>query len=472
MLTPVILCGGSGTRLWPLSRKGYPKQFVPLTGQESLFQATARRLSGPPFRPPLVVTAADFRFIAAGQLAEAGVTPGAILIEPEPRNTGPAVLAAALHALSGDPDALLLVAPSDHVIGRPAAFRAAVEAGIAAARAGRIVTFGAVPDRAETGYGWLEPAEAAGDAGHPAAVPLRRFVEKPRAALAAELLAGGRHLWNMGIFLARADALVAAFDSLAPDLGPPLRASLAGATRDLDFLRLASAPWGQVRAVSFDYAVMEQAADVAVVRCDAGWSDLGDWEAVAREVAAPRAGVTAIDCDEATLLRADGPGLHVVGLGLRGIVAVAMPDAVLVADRARAQDVRLAVERLRERGVAQADALPRVHRPWGWYETLVAGERFQVKRILVAPGGILSLQSHVHRAEHWVVVTGTVRVTIGDRTDLLTENQSAYIPLGTVHRLENPGRVPAVLIEVQTGAYLAEDDIRRFEDAYARGSGE
>lgn len=466
MLTPVILCGGSGTRLWPLSRKSYPKQFAALTGPESLFQATARRHSGEGNAPPVIVTADAFRFIAAGQLAEAGVEPGTILLEPEPRNTGPAVLAAAMHALAQDPDAMLLIAPSDHVIGRPAALRAAIGAGMDAARDGRIVTFGAVPDRAETGYGWLEPDAGEGEG----AVPLRRFVEKPGPAEAERMLAEGRHLWNMGLFLARADTLVAAFGTHAPDLVGPVRDSLDAAARDLDFLRLAAGPWSRLRQVSFDYAVMEKAANVAVVRCDAGWSDLGDWQAVARDVVAPSANVTAIDCDAATLLRAESPGQQIVGLGLQGIVAVAMPDAVLVADRARVQEVRRVVDLLRARGAAQADTFPRVHRPWGWYETLVGGERFVVKRICVAPGGILSLQSHLHRAEHWIVVTGTVRVTIAERTELLTENQSAYIPLGTVHRLENPGRLAAVLIEVQTGAYLAEDDIRRLEDAYARGA--
>lgn len=472
-ITPVLLCGGSGTRLWPLSRKSYPKQFAALGGAGTLFQASARRLDGPGFAAPLVITHADFRFIVADQLAAAGIAPGTVMIEPAARNTAPAVLAAALHVAAEDPDRLMLVAPSDHVVADAAAFRAAVAAGAAAARAGAIVTFGIRPTRAETGYGWLELAAAAA-AG--AAVPLVRFVEKPDAGRAAAMLAAGRYLWNAGIFLFTAAAIVKAFAAHAPDLLPPVQAAVAAARSDLGFLRLAPEPWAEARDISIDYAVMERASNLVVVPFDGGWSDLGDWDAVWREGPQDAAGltaagtVTAIDC-EGSLLRSEAEGLALVGIGLKDVVAVAMPDAVLVADRSRAQEVRAAVAALKAQGTRQAETFPRDHRPWGWFETLALGERFQVKRIVVHPGRSLSLQSHMHRAEHWIVVQGTARVTVDAEVRLLAENQSVYIPLGARHRLENPGRLDMVLIEVQTGAYLGEDDIIRYEDVYARGQG-
>lgn len=476
MITPVLLCGGSGTRLWPISRKSYPKQFVPLTGATSLFAASAERLSGPEYAPPVVVTGSDFRFIVTEQLMAAGVDPGAILIEPEGRNTAPAVLAATLHVAATDPEALILVAPSDHAIADPAAFRAAVARGVPAARAGQIVTFGIAPTHAETGYGWLELAARASSGAGADPVALSRFVEKPDAARAQAMLVAGNYLWNAGIFLFSARAMLAAFTAHAPDLLAPVQAALTRARPDLGFLRLDPAAWGKAASISIDYAVMEQAGNLSVVAYDAGWNDLGGWDAVAREMGADAAGVstagavTAIDCAD-TLLRSDSEGVELVGIGLSNIIAVAMNDAVLVADRSRAQDVKQAVEVLRAKGAKQAEAFPRDHRPWGWFETLALADRFQVKRIVVHPGAALSLQSHFHRSEHWIVVSGTARVTIDDRVQLVTENQSVYIPLGARHRMENPGRVPMVLIEVQTGAYLGEDDILRYEDVYARGQG-
>ncbi|MFD1912798.1 mannose-1-phosphate guanylyltransferase/mannose-6-phosphate isomerase [Halodurantibacterium flavum] len=470
MITPVLLCGGAGTRLWPLSRKGYPKQFAPLVGDESLFQASARRLAGPGFGAPLVVTAGDFRFLVAEQLMQAGVDPGAILIEPSARNTAPAVLVAAMRLAQDDPQALMLVAPSDHVVPDAAAFRAAVAVGVAPAEAGQIVTFGIRPTHAETGYGWLELESEVAE-GAPA--PLTRFVEKPDAARAARMFASGRYLWNAGIFLATAETLVAAFRAHAPELMAPVAAALDGARPDLGFLRLDAAAWEGARDISVDYAVMERAPNLSVVPFGAGWSDLGGWDAIWREMGPDDRGlaqsgpVTAIDCAD-SLLRSESDGLELVCIGLRDVVAVAMPDAVLIADRARAQEVRLAVSALRAKGARQADSFARDHRPWGWFETLAREDRFQVKRIVVRPGGILSLQSHMHRAEHWVVVSGTARVTVDGEERLLTENESVYVPLGAVHRLENPGRLPMVLIEVQTGTYLGEDDIIRYEDLYAR----
>ena len=472
MITPVLLCGGSGTRLWPLSRKSYPQQFVPLTGAESLFTASARRLSGPDFAAPVVVTGSDFRFIVTEQLLAAGIDPGAILIEPSARNTAPAVLAAVLHVAATDPDALLLVAPSDHAISNPEAFRAAMARSVPAARAGQIVTFGLAPTHAETGYGWLELSAPAGQE----AVPLTRFVEKPDPPRAEAMLAAGNFLWNAGIFLFSVRTMLAAFRAHAPALLAPVEAAVAGARADLGFLRLAADGWDKAEAISIDYAVMERAPNLSVVAYDAGWNDLGGWDAVAREMGSDAAGVaasgevTAIDCTH-SLLRSDSEGVELVGIGLTNIIAVAMNDAVLVADRSRAQEVKRAVDALKAKGARQAEAFPRDHRPWGWFETLALADRFQVKRITVHPGAALSLQSHFHRSEHWIVVSGTARVTIDDSVKLVTENQSVYIPLGSKHRMENPGQVPMVLIEVQTGAYLGEDDIVRYEDVYSRGQG-
>ncbi len=467
MIYPVILCGGSGTRLWPLSRKSYPKQFARLTGQESLFQASARRLSGAGFAPPIILTNSDFRFIVAEQLAELGISPAVILIEPEGRNTAPAVLAATLWLAETDPDASLLVAPSDHVVPDADAFRAAVSLGQSAAAAGDLVTFGITPDRPETGYGYLERAD------HNAPGKLARFVEKPDEARAKEMLKAGNYLWNAGIFLFTAAAIQAAFKAHAPEMLAPCAAAVSEARKDLDFLRLAPGPWSKLDDISIDYAVMERAKNLAVVPFSGQWSDLGGWDAVWRESSPDADGVvastsaSAIDCEN-TLLRSENENLEVVGIGLKNVIAVAMPDAVLVADMSRAQDVKQAVTLLKSKSAKQAEQFPRDHRPWGWFETLSLGSRFQVKRIMVHPGAALSLQSHVHRSEHWIVVAGSARVTVGETVSLVTENQSVYIPLGEKHRLENPGKVDLHLIEVQTGAYLGEDDITRYEDVYSR----
>lgn len=469
MITPVLLCGGSGTRLWPLSRRSYPKQFSRLVGDESLFQASARRLCGEGFAPPIAVTSADFRFIVAEQLRTAGVPASRIVLEPVGRNTAPAVLAAAFLLADIDPSTLMLVAPTDHLLPSRQSFLSAVAAGEEAARAGNLVTFGIRPDRPETGYGYLE-LESAGASG---AIMLRRFVEKPDAEQVRRMLDAGNYLWNAGIFLFCVDAIVASFEAHAPDLIGPVRRAVEGSRRDLDFLRLDEAAWAEAENISIDYAVMERADNIVAVPYQGGWSDLGDWDAVWRESPKDDNGVvadgpvTAIDCTD-TLLRAVSDDQQLVGLGLDQIAVISMPDAVLVADRRRAQDVRLAVEALTQKCAKQATEFPRDHRPWGWFETLVLADRYQVKRIVVRPGAALSLQSHVHRAEHWTVVTGTARVTIDDDVQLLTENQSTYIPLGAVHRLENPGKVDLELIEVQTGAYLGEDDIVRYDDVYAR----
>lgn len=472
MIYPAILCGGSGTRLWPLSRKSYPKQFVPLIGSETLFQASVRRVTGPEFLAPIVLTNSDFRFIVTEQLAEIGVEPGAVLIEPEGRNTAPAILAAALHLHAHDPDAVLLVTPSDHILPDTAAFQAAVRRGLPALAEGRIVTFGITPARPETGFGYLELAAPKAPEGAPR--PLRRFVEKPDLATAQALLEAGNYLWNSGIFLFRARDMIEAFKTHAPEVLAPVAAAVAAARADLGFLRLAPAPWATAPDISIDYAVMEKAQCLSVVPLSCAWSDLGGWDAVWAGTPPDSSGVvtrgtaTALDCTN-SLLRADSEGLELVGIGLNNVIAVAMNDAVLVADMSRAQEVKQAVEALRQTRSKQAEHFPKEHRPWGWFETLALAERFQVKRIVVHPGASLSLQSHHHRAEHWIVVQGTARVTVADRVQLVSENQSVYVPLGAVHQLENPGKLPMVLIEVQTGAYLGEDDIIRYEDPYARG---
>ncbi len=474
-VTPVLLCGGSGTRLWPLSRKSYPKQFVPMVGEETLFQASAKRLheasEGLAFEAPVVLTNSDFRFIVTEQLHAIGIDPGAILIEPEGRNTAPAVLAAALHLVATNPDAIMLVAPSDHVIPDTRAFHAALKTGLGAVAEGDMVTLGITPTHAETGYGYLELSAQPDGSG--AAIKLDRFVEKPDESTAEAMLKAGNFLWNAGIFLCRAADVIAAFETHATTLVAPVQQAVTDAKADLGFLRLAPEPWAALEDISIDYAVMEKSDNLTAVPFSAGWNDLGGWDAVWRELGPDETGVvaggeaTAIDCEN-TLLRSDSDRLEIVGIGLKNIIAVAMNDAVLVADMDHAQDVKKAVNALKAKGADQATHFPKDHRPWGWFESLVVGNRFQVKRILVHPGASLSLQSHFHRSEHWIVVEGTARVTVDDEVKLVTENESVYLPLGCVHRMENPGKVPMVLIELQTGAYVGEDDIVRYEDVYAR----
>lgn len=469
---PVLLCGGSGTRLWPVSRKSYPKQFAPLMGEESLFQAAARRLSGEGYAAPVVVTGDAFRFIVTEQLAAIEQVPQGILIEPDGRNTAPAVLAAALWLEARYPEAVMLVAPSDHVIPDSKAFQKAVAAAVPRAVAGELVTFGIRPDRAETGYGYLELETGAG-ASSMTPQPLARFVEKPDATRAAEMLAAGNYLWNAGIFLFSAAAVRAAYETHAPVLVEGVSAAVTEAETDLGFTRLAVTPWASVEDISIDYAIMEKAKNLAVMPYEGRWSDLGGWDAVWLESGPDGEGnvtsdqATAIDCRD-SLLRSETEGQELVGIGLVDTIAVAMRDAVLVAHKSEAQRVKEAVEALKAKNASQAEDFRVVHRPWGWFETLVEGARFQVKRILVHPGAALSLQSHRHRSEHWIVVQGMAKVTIDAEKRLVAENESVYIPLGAVHRLANPGKRAMVLIEVQTGTYLGEDDIVRYEDQYAR----
>ncbi|MDI6027523.1 mannose-1-phosphate guanylyltransferase/mannose-6-phosphate isomerase [Corticibacterium sp. UT-5YL-CI-8] len=470
---PVLLCGGSGARLWPLSRKSYPKQFVKLLAEESLFQSSARRFDGPGFCAPTVIAGSDYRFVVVEQLAALEIMPADILLEPTSRNTAAAVCAAALSIEKRAPGALVLVAPSDHVISDGERFRAAVAAATPCAEAGQIVTFGIRPDRPETGYGWLELSELPDDQFSPEPQPLKSFVEKPDLATAEALLSGGMHLWNAGIFLFSTTTILEAFERHAPEIIENVRDAIESAVRDLNFTRMSPIDWLRLTDISLDHAVMERADNLSVVPYGGDWSDMGDWRAVWREGSPDADGnvmrgpATSIDCND-TLLQATNDGQQLVGVGLDNVVVIAMPDAVLVASKDRVQDVKLVVERLKACHVPQAETLPRDYRPWGWYESLVVGPRFQVKRIVVKPGASLSLQSHHHRAEHWVTVEGTARVVVGSTVKLVTENESVYIPLGTVHRLENPGKVPLTLVEVQTGSYLGEDDIIRYEDVYAR----
>ena len=469
---PVILSGGSGTRLWPLSRTQYPKQLLPLVSSRSLLQEAVLRVAEPDrFAAPLVIANDEHRFIIAEQLREIGVTPRALVLEPVGRNTAPAACIAALILTEQDPDALMLVTPSDHAIADPAAFHAAIDRAAAAARAGALVTFGVTPDRPETGYGYISRGKPwPGVAG---CFAVAAFVEKPERARAEALLAAGDTAWNSGIFLFPAKRYLEEFARRDAATVEGCRRALAGATRDLDFLRLDSQAFAAISGNSIDYAVMEHAKSAAMVPVAMGWSDVGTFDALWHAGAADAEGnvtlgdVVAGDVRN-SYLRADH-GL-VAALGVDDMVIVATSDVTVVVPRSRAQDMKQLVARLERDGRSETRSHPLVHRPWGSFRSIHAGERVQVKLIVVKPGGTLSLQFHRQRAEHWVVVRGTAKVTRGEETLMLHDDQSTYIPLGMKHRLENPGSEPLHLIEVQTGSYLGEDDIVRLDDSYGRSS--
>ncbi|MGC3982231.1 MAG: mannose-1-phosphate guanylyltransferase/mannose-6-phosphate isomerase [Steroidobacteraceae bacterium] len=470
MLIPVVLSGGSGTRLWPLSRELYPKQLLSLVGKGTMLQETLARIGGgSDVAAPIVVCNESHRFLVAEQLRQVKTSASAILLEPVGRNTAPAVAVAALMAIakakSGE-DPVLLVLPADHVIRDVKAFQTAVQLGLKAAEAGQLVTFGVVPAKPETGYGYIRRGEGAGPS-----YPVAQFVEKPNLATAQEYVASGRYYWNSGMFMFRARAVLDELRQFAPAIHDACVAALKASKHDLDFTRLPKDEFTACPSDSIDYAVMEKTSKAVVVPLDAGWSDVGSWSALHEAIPADADGNVNIG----DVLTSDSQGnyLHstsrlVATVGLKDHVVIETKDAVMVAPKDRVQDVKNLVNELKKQGRYETSLHREVFRPWGSYDSIDNGERFQVKRLIVNPGATLSLQLHHHRAEHWVVVSGTARITCDDKVFLLEENQSTYIPIGSKHRVDNPGKIPLHIIEVQSGSYLGEDDIVRFEDVYGR----
>ena len=464
---PFILCGGLGTRLWPISREAFPKQFHTLAGAESLFQQTCRRLSGPLFGDPCIVANDRYRFLVAEQLDAIGTSRRTVVLEPIGRNTAPAACIAALLAAERDPNALVLLAPADHVMHDAEAFARIVDSGISQAADGALVVFGVEPDCPHTGYGYIET-----EPSNLSSLKVKRFVEKPSRTLAEEFVKQGGFYWNAGLFLFKASTLLELLETHAAANLEICRRSLAEATEDLGFLRLSGA-YQEAASISLDYAVAEKTAKLRCVPLTTPWSDVGSWSSLWSLLEKDDDGNVTFGDGETLLEETSGSLVHsdhalVAVVGLKDVVVSATEDAVLVMSKDYAESVKTIVERLRSNGGTHAVDHLRVYRPWGWYQGLNRGDRYQVKCIMVKPGATLSLQSHFHRSEHWVVVKGTLEVTKGDKVELLSENQSTYIPLGEKHRLANPGKIPAFLIEVQSGSYLDEDDIVRFEDAYGR----
>lgn len=469
-IVPVILCGGVGSRLWPLSRKSLPKQFAPVIGAQSLFEATVTRVDRDEFSEPVVVTSNDHRFVAEKQLRDCGCS-GTILLEPEGKNTAPAVFAAAHHVIKHSGDALLLVMPSDHHIPDQHAFADMVLAGRAAAEAGAIVTFGVAPDRPETGFGYIELGKRLAGA----AIAVEKFHEKPSLVTATKMVDAGNYFWNAGIFLFRASVLLAHAKKLEPDMLTAVQVAVDGAREDKNFWHIGETDWAQINGQSVDYAILEKTDRIACVKFSGSWSDLGDWNAVAGQLRHDEKGnfvfgtAVEVDCQNTTLWSA-ADDTQLVGLGLKNVVTVVMDDAVLVADARRMQDVRDVVNHLEKAGISQACQHSKDYRPWGWFESLVNMPGYQVKRLHVYPRAALSLQSHQHRSEHWVVVSGTASVCREDEVLKLATNESIYIHIGQKHRLANDTDSPLTVIEVQTGNYLGEDDVVRYEDVYQRGT--
>ncbi|MCQ0031959.1 mannose-1-phosphate guanylyltransferase/mannose-6-phosphate isomerase [Burkholderia glumae] len=470
---PVILCGGSGTRLWPMSRGGYPKQYLKLIGDDTLIQQTARRVkSVPDTAKPIILTNNEQRFIVAEQLRQVGVTAASIILEPVGRNTAPAIAVAAQLALEESPDALLLVLPSDHAILNEAAFTAAAQKAADIARDGYLVTFGITPDCPHVGFGYIHRGQPLGT--HDMSYAVSKFVEKPDAGTAEGFVRSGEYYWNSGMFMLKASTYLEELQRFEPNIARQSGLALAAAVRDDDFVRLDADAFASSPSVSIDYAVMERTERAAVViAADLGWNDIGSWGALADLAETDENGNTAIGdvlCQSTKNSYVRAEHRMVATIGINNIVVVETADAVLVVHRDHVQDVKKVVERLHASGRSESITHRRVVRPWGAYEGIDQGDRFQVKRIVVNPSAQLSLQMHHHRAEHWIVVKGTALVTNGDQEILLTENQSTYIPLGATHRLRNPGKIPLELIEVQSGPYLGEDDIVRFDDTYGRAN--
>jgi mannose-1-phosphate guanylyltransferase / mannose-6-phosphate isomerase len=467
---PVILSGGAGTRLWPLSRASYPKQLLKLSSQRTMLQDTvARGLIDVGFAAPLLVCNEDHRFLVDDQLQQIGIKPQAILLEPKARNTGPAIAAAALWLLARDPDALMLVQPSDHVIASPADFHRAVMRGLAAAQEGRLVTFGIKPVRPDTGYGYIQSGESL--SGGDGVFTVDRFVEKPDRETAQRFVDSGAFFWNSGIFLLSARAYLGELSRINPAMLEACERAVRDGQEDLAFFRLSAEPFGEAPSLSIDHAVMEHTSRAAVVPVDMAWSDVGSWPAL-RDIATADSDGNVVQGDvlaeRMTNSYIRSEGRLVAAVGLDNVVVVATDDAVLVADADSAAEVSGIVAKLRGQNRSESQQHVTCHRPWGHYRSVDAGDRFQVKRITVKPGAKLSLQKHYHRAEHWVVVHGTAMVQRGEERMLVRENESVYIPIGTEHRLENPGKLPLQLIEVQSGPYLGEDDIVRVSDNYGR----
>ncbi|WP_422004330.1 mannose-1-phosphate guanylyltransferase/mannose-6-phosphate isomerase [Pyruvatibacter mobilis] len=467
-IRPIILSGGAGTRLWPTSRALHPKQFMPLTSERTMIQETALRVSDSErFLPPVVVCNEEHRFTVASELQQVGISPEVEVLEPVGRNTAPAIAAAAALCAAHDPEELLLVLPADHHIARPDLFLDVIAQGAGLAEEGKLVTFGIVPDAPETGFGYIRAGEADGEGGF----AVDAFVEKPDADTARGYLDAGGYFWNAGIFLFRADRMIRELEALAPDIWRHAARAVTTGRLDLDFLRLSAEAFELCPSDSIDYAVMEHTKDAVVVPADIGWSDVGSWTAL-WDIGDKDAHGNVVSGDavmqetQNTFIRAESR--LVATIGVDDLIVVETSDAVLVARRDKVQDVKAVVARLKAEGRAEHEVHARVHRPWGFYEGLDTGERHQVKHLMIKPGAAISLQMHHHRAEHWVVVNGTARVTVGDDTRLLSENESVYIPIGATHRLENPGKMPLSIIEVQSGSYLGEDDIVRFDDVYGR----
>ncbi len=469
LIVPVILSGGSGSRLWPLSRKALPKQLLPLAGPDTMIQATAGRARDTGFTAPIIIAGQDHRFLIAEQLRAVGIADARIILEPAGRNTAPAAAVAALKVMEDDPDGLILLMPSDHVVANPKAFGEAVAVAAAAARTGALVTFGIAPGAPETGYGYIKAGPALD--GVTGARKVDRFVEKPDRATAEKYLASGEYFWNSGMFLFSARAFLSEMERLEPGMLNFCRDAIAHAHRDLDFIRLGEVAFLACPSQSIDYAIMERTAHAAVVPAEMGWSDVGSWQSL-WEIS-PRDGEgnsilgdVVVQQAANSYIRSEGP--LVAAVGVDDLVVVATKDAVLVSHRGASQDVKKVVEQLEAKSRDHHMHHTAVHRPWGSYESVDSGPQFQVKRITVKPGAKLSLQMHHHRAEHWIVVSGTAMVTCDDKEFPLRANESTFIPQGSRHRLENPGKVPLQLIEVQSGSYLGEDDIVRFEDSYGR----